>query len=161
MAFSSAHTAAQSDLMSTTRFQLLRTQGHVFSYSDTPLTILWRANTSSSFYFQITSYSLTCQDGGDAEAVLLWLHSEDWNLNNRSSRCGACSHLKIWFQVLAATRMEMAIFWDVAPYSLVDRPTDRRFRVSYCLHDPPFGQSEVPSAPIGSGALSVLTPILP
>jgi hypothetical protein len=26
----------------------------------------------------------------------------------------------------------MAVFWDVAPRSLVD--TDRRFRIAYCLH---------------------------
>jgi hypothetical protein len=57
----------------------------------------------NSFYFQITSYSLTCQDGGDAETVLLLLQSEDWNHNNRSSDCGSYSHLKVLFQVLTAT----------------------------------------------------------
>jgi hypothetical protein len=28
--------------------------------------------------------------------------------------------------------MKMAVFWDIAPCSLVD--TDRRFRGAYCLH---------------------------
>jgi hypothetical protein len=32
------------------------------------------------------------------------------------------------FQVLAATSMKMAVFWDVAPCSLLD--TDRRYRVA-------------------------------
>jgi hypothetical protein len=35
-------------------------------------------------------------------------------------------------EVLTATSMKMAVFWDVAPCSLVD--TDRRFRGAYCLH---------------------------
>jgi hypothetical protein len=36
------------------------------------------------------------------------------------------------FQVLTATNMRMAVFWDVAPCSLVE--VDRRFRGTYCLH---------------------------
>jgi hypothetical protein len=36
------------------------------------------------------------------------------------------------FQVLTATNMKMAVFWDVAPCGLVD--FDRRFRSTYCLH---------------------------
>jgi hypothetical protein len=35
------------------------------------------------------------------------------------------------FEVLTATSMEMAVFWDVAPCSLVD--TGRRLREAYCL----------------------------
>jgi hypothetical protein len=37
-------------------------------------------------------------------------------------------------QVLTATGMNMAVFWDVAPCSLVD--IDQRFRGPYCLHLP-------------------------
>jgi hypothetical protein len=36
------------------------------------------------------------------------------------------------FQVLTATSMKMAVFWDFAPCSLLD--TDRSFRGTYCLH---------------------------
>jgi hypothetical protein len=36
------------------------------------------------------------------------------------------------FQVLAAASMNMAVFWDVAPCSLVE--SDRRFRDAYCLY---------------------------
>jgi hypothetical protein len=36
------------------------------------------------------------------------------------------------FQALMATNMRTAVFWDVAPCSLVD--TDQRFRGAYCLH---------------------------
>jgi hypothetical protein len=36
------------------------------------------------------------------------------------------------FQILTATSMEMAVFWDVAQCSLVD--IDKRFRGAYCLH---------------------------
>jgi hypothetical protein len=36
------------------------------------------------------------------------------------------------FQVLTPTSMYMAVFWDVAPCSLVD--TDRRFRGAFYLH---------------------------
>jgi hypothetical protein len=36
------------------------------------------------------------------------------------------------FQVITATSMKIAIFWDVAPCSLVD--ADRRFRGTYSLH---------------------------
>jgi hypothetical protein len=36
------------------------------------------------------------------------------------------------FQVLAAVSMKMVVFWDVAPFSLVE--IYRRFRGSYCLH---------------------------
>jgi hypothetical protein len=36
------------------------------------------------------------------------------------------------FQVLTATSIKMAVFWVVAPCSLVD--IDRRFSGAYCLH---------------------------
>jgi hypothetical protein len=39
---------------------------------------------------------------------------------------------KVRFQVLTAMSMKMAVFWDVAPCSLVD--IVRRFRGTYCLH---------------------------
>jgi hypothetical protein len=35
------------------------------------------------------------------------------------------------FQVLTATNIKMAVFWDDAPCGLVE--TDRRFRTAYCL----------------------------
>jgi hypothetical protein len=37
------------------------------------------------------------------------------------------------FQVLMVMSMKMAVFWDIAPCSLVH--TDRRFRGTYCFHD--------------------------
>jgi hypothetical protein len=40
--------------------------------------------------------------------------------------------MKLRFQVVTATSMKMAVFWDVAPCSLID--TDRHFRGAYCLH---------------------------
>jgi hypothetical protein len=36
------------------------------------------------------------------------------------------------FEVLKAMSVKMAVFWDVAPCSLVD--IDRRFIGAYCLH---------------------------
>jgi hypothetical protein len=36
------------------------------------------------------------------------------------------------FQVLTAASVKVAIFWDIAPSSLVE--IDRRFRGAYCLH---------------------------
>jgi hypothetical protein len=36
------------------------------------------------------------------------------------------------FQVLTAVSMNMTVFWDVAPCSLVE--IDRRFRGAYCLY---------------------------
>jgi hypothetical protein len=36
------------------------------------------------------------------------------------------------FQVLTSTSMNVAVFWDVAPRSLVE--TERRFRGTYCFH---------------------------
>jgi hypothetical protein len=42
------------------------------------------------------------------------------------------------FQVLKATSIKAAVFWDVAPCSVVD--TSRRFRGTYCLHHEGYGQ---------------------
>jgi hypothetical protein len=45
------------------------------------------------------------------------------------------SHLQsffVRFQVLTATSMQMVVFWDVSPCSLVE--IDQRFRGAYCLH---------------------------
>jgi hypothetical protein len=36
------------------------------------------------------------------------------------------------FEVLTKMSMKIAVFWDVAPCSLVG--TDRRFRGAYCFH---------------------------
>jgi hypothetical protein len=36
------------------------------------------------------------------------------------------------YEVVMATSMKMAAFWDVGTYSLVD--IDRRFRGAHCLH---------------------------
>jgi hypothetical protein len=40
--------------------------------------------------------------------------------------------VKLRYQVLTETSMNVAVFWNVALCSLVD--IDRRFRGSYCLH---------------------------
>jgi hypothetical protein len=39
---------------------------------------------------------------------------------------------KMRFEILTVTSMKMAVFWDVAPCSLID--IDRRFRGAYCHH---------------------------
>jgi hypothetical protein len=36
------------------------------------------------------------------------------------------------FQLLTAASMKITVFWDVAPYSLVE--VYRRFKGAYCLH---------------------------
>jgi hypothetical protein len=36
------------------------------------------------------------------------------------------------FQAVMAANMKIIVFWDIAPYSLVE--VDRRFRGVYCLH---------------------------
>jgi hypothetical protein len=38
----------------------------------------------------------------------------------------------VGFEVLKALNMKIAVFWDVAPCSLVD--IDRPFREAYCLY---------------------------
>jgi hypothetical protein len=43
------------------------------------------------------------------------------------------------FQVLTAASMKMAVFWVVAPCSLVE--VYRRFRDAYCFHQPRRQQS--------------------
>jgi hypothetical protein len=41
-------------------------------------------------------------------------------------------HYRVGFQVLTAVSMKMAVFWVVAPYSLVQ--VYQRFRGPFCLH---------------------------
>jgi hypothetical protein len=43
----------------------------------------------------------------------------------------------VTFQVLKAERMRMAVFWGVAPYSLVE--VYRRFRGAYCFYRHHYG----------------------
>jgi hypothetical protein len=46
------------------------------------------------------------------------------------------SNFMVRFDILMATCMKMAVFWDVAACSLVD--TDQCFREAYCIHKRDF-----------------------
>jgi hypothetical protein len=70
--------------------------------------------------------------GIDRRALEVWTPSA-W-LQERS---GSTDHIRllvirVGFKVLTAADMKMAVFWVVAPCSLVD--VYRRFRGSCCLH---------------------------
>jgi hypothetical protein len=65
-------------------------------------------------------------------------------LDHPANICGTVQimDLLVRFHVLTETGMKMAVFWDVAPCSLVD--TDRHFRGAYCLqHRTDNGGSKV------------------
>jgi hypothetical protein len=67
----------------------------------------------------------------DIYAINISMYLDMCNLKSRRLR-----HEKdVVFQVLTATSMKMAVFWDVVPCSLVD--VYRCFRGTYCLHQCP------------------------
>jgi hypothetical protein len=46
------------------------------------------------------------------------------------------SYCVVRFDIIMATSMKMAVFWDSAPCSLVDN--DQNFKEAYCLHHGEF-----------------------
>jgi hypothetical protein len=54
----------------------------------------------------------------------------EWHISNLMQFRQVAQQLR--FQVLTVSSMNVSLFWNVAPYSLVD--TDRHFRGAYCLY---------------------------
>jgi hypothetical protein len=72
---------------------------------------------------------------GQPDSVLIYSHPMPFshlqqNRNVVRGKTGPTWFVR--FQVLKATSIKMAVFWDVAPCSLIDN--GRRFRGTYCLH---------------------------
>jgi hypothetical protein len=65
------------------------------------------------------------------------------------------------FEVLTVTIMKMAIFWDVAPFSLVDteRPTASIIIIIYRLHGTTSSKKLLLIPPFDGGSSQVHSPV--